>query len=137
MDTAALALYNALNALIVGKFERGAFASEAEANAYGNQITAAFAEACAQAGENDFVTKFEVLATFADVGLNDLTPLSTTAAALYDVINQGVSAKFEAGDFASAEEANAYGNSITVAFSEACVEAGEDDFITVFAAKLP
>ena len=78
METAANALFSALNELVVRKFERGAFASEDEANAYGNKITAAFAQACVQAGENDFVQKFEVLATptFANVELQELSPLS-------------------------------------------------------------
>ena len=136
METAANALFSALNELVVRKFERGAFASEDEANAYGNKITAAFAQACVQAGENDFVQKFEVLATFANVELQELSPLSAVAASLYDMINKRIIAKFDAGEFASEEEANAFGNSITTAFSEACSEAGDDDFMAIFDMKL-
>ena len=51
LAAAALALYNAINPMIMAKCESGEITTEAEANAYGNKITAAFAAACVDAGE--------------------------------------------------------------------------------------
>ena len=51
MEAAALALYDAINPVLMAKFESGEFTTEEEANAFGNKITAAVASACEGADE--------------------------------------------------------------------------------------
>ena len=59
MEAAALALYDAINPMVMAKFEAGELETEDEANAYGNKITAAFAAACQDADEDDFPELFK------------------------------------------------------------------------------
>ena len=59
VKAAALALYDAVNPVVMAKFESGEFTTEEEANAFGNKITAAVASACEDAGEDDFPEVFK------------------------------------------------------------------------------
>ena len=66
----------------------------------------------------------------------EIAAMEAAALALYKSINPVVVAKFEAGELATEDEADAYGSKITAAFAAACLDATEDDFPEVFKAKL-
>ena len=145
LEADALALYNAINPVVMAKFESGEFTTEEEANAFGNKITAAFALACKHALESSFLSDCEdadeagfpeYFKYSLDVDGVWISYIEADALALYDAINPVVMAKFESGEFATEEEANAFGNKITAAFASACDDCGEDDFPEVFKAKL-
>jgi len=137
MDTAALGLYSAINGALAN-LEAGTFTAEEQANTCSSTVTAAFAAACLETGNQDeFDAVYQSKAAPMDQASGIiLMNAAEAAAAMFGALNAHVVAKFEAGDFASRDDAEAYGNRVTTAFGEACLEAGEGDFMHIFAAKL-
>ena len=73
---------------------------------------------------------------YTRVRLHYRNAMNDVALTLYTSINDIIRRKFETGEFETEEEANTYGNSITAVFSQACFEAGGDDFTDLMEEKL-
>ena len=131
LAAAALALYNAINPAEMAKVESG------ELTYVGNKIPAAFAAACTHGvpASSTFTEVFAAKAGESGYDIYASPGMAAAALALYNAIIPVIMAKFESGEFTTGEEAEAYGNKITAAFAAACLDAGDDDFPEVFAAK--
>ena len=141
MEAAALALYNAITSFVIAPTneygKQVEFTTEEEAIAFGHSITSAFASACEVTMNERKNAPFNSPLFLRSSQAALPSSVENAARTLYNAINPVVMDKFESGEFATEEEASAFGNSITAAFASACDDCGDDDFPEVFKAKLP
>lgn len=126
IESVALQMYNAINIVIMAKFEAGEFTTEEEANEYGDKLVAMFAEASHEASENDFP---EVFAS----KFVHMPDVAVAALELHKAINDVIRAWFYK---VTTEEKTNYRHKLIAVFPEAWLEAGEHNFPEIFATRM-